>query len=749
MAKLLFIFLSGWLFFLGQSYCQARPVSLSDSTHKVFYENQKKGIKNNNGEVLVPAKYDDFGWSDNKTYTTSSFLGYKKDNLWGLLDDNLNAITPPKYTSLIPLDEEHYIASVLGKYSQTNFYGLINSEGEAEVDFTFRNLIPAGNYLIAASRQGKKIQFGLIDTNGRELLAFEYFRLKHLGKNKFEITDDKGVTSLLALDKRPEVLFADIDSVSAFKDGVAIIYKEGRQGLISEEARVLLPIKYKKIEWNDNNNIYVTPLNEWEVIHKGEVIHRTSADSIFFLNDSLLIKNIGDYSEIYHFARNKKLATHAGSFLGVFSDYYVIKKSQNLQLVPQDSTLHPLHFSPEVYWNNNYFIAEKKEFSGKKYEILNRKGKKLVADTFKFLPNTVAVGNNGFWSVYDTDFTEIIPSLYSSVEATDTTQFIVQFQNSYGVINQYNNWVIPPNYLSIQEIDNGIYLGVNKYLHEFIMTGNHNIESKLYYDLHGNHIIEKDIDNNVRLVNNEGNALTENMKGQYAGHSEEGILIRNEGLIKFFNSSGKKQFQINGYDSVFISSDEFIPIKKNGSYGFIDQQGLLRIANRYDSVAPFSEDMAAVKIRSGWGFINTRESLLIQPYFSQVSDFKNGFSVVRFKGKYGVIDKTGAYKIEAAYDKIFLEKGMYLLKKGNQWGVANSSAKVILYPNYDNISLSGNYLIVKKYNKYKVLNREGHEEINTQFDQIIYDVEKTFFIGSKNGKKQQVFLTDLLKGKTP
>lgn len=747
MAKLVFIFLIGWFFYLGHSLCQARPLSLSDSTHKVFYENQKKGIKNNRGEVLVPAKYDDFGWSDRKSYS-NKFLGYQKDDLWGLLDDSFNAITSPKFTSLIPLDQESYIASVLGKYSQTNFYGLINSEGGVEMDFTFRNLIPAGNYLIAASSQGKRIQFGLIDKKGKEVLPFEYFHLKYLGRNKFEVTDNKGITSLFAIDRRPEVLFADIDSVSSFKDGVAIIYKEGRQGLISDEARLLLPIKYKEIEWNDNS-IYVTSLKEWQVIDKGKVIHSTSADSIFYLNDSLLVKNVGQYSEIYHFPTDKILVRRNGSFLGVFANYFIIRTKQNLQLVPQDSTLSTLNFSPHGYWNDNYFIAEKKEFSGKTYQILNRRGKKLVADTFKFLPNMIAVGNNGFWSVFDNDFNEVIPSLYSSVIATDTTQFIVQFQNSYGVVNRNNDWVIPPNYLSIEEIDKGIYLGVNKYLHEFILTGEHNIESRLYYDLYGNHIIEKDIDNNIRLVNNEGNALTENMKGRYAGHSEDGILIRNGDQIKYYNSSGKKQFQINGYDSVFINSDEFIPIKKNGSFGFIDQQGLLRIANRYDSVAAFSEDMAAVKIRSGWGFIDTRESLRIQPYFTQVSDFKNGLSVVKFKGKFGVIDKTGAYKIEAAYDNILLENGIYLLQKGNQWGIANSFAKVILYPNYDQITSSGDYFIVKKYDKFKVLNREGKEEIGTQFDHIFYDPSSTFFISAKDGKKKQVFLTDLLKGKTP
>ncbi|GAA5036034.1 hypothetical protein GCM10011506_31380 [Marivirga lumbricoides] len=748
MAKLLFIFLSGFLLILGHIYCQAAPLSLSDSTHKVFYENQKKGIKNGKGEVLLPAKYDDFGWSDNKRHKETNLLGYKKDKFWGLLDVNLNAVTSPKYNSLVPINDEYYIASILGKYSQTNFYGVISAEGNVKVEFTYRNLLPAGNYIIAATKQEKNIQFGLIDTNGKKILDFNYFRIKYLGKEKFEITDNEGITSLYNIDRKPDLLYADLDSVSKFNNGVAIIYKQGRQGLITEDGRILLPIKYKQIEWSDNS-IYVTPLDEWQIINDGKTIHTNLADSVSFLNDSLLVKNIGHYSEILNLNNDKIIAMHSGSFLGVFANYFIIKENQSVQLIHRDTALISLSFSPNVYWNENYFIAEKKGFSGVKYEILNKKGKKLVADTFKFLPNTVAVGKGDFWSVFDRDFIEIIPSLYSSVEATDTTQFIVQFQNSYGVVNQNNDWVIPPSYLSIEEIGKGIYLGVNKYLHEFILTGNHNVESKLYYDLHGKHIIEKDIDNNIRLVNNKGNALTEYMKGRYAGHSEEGILIRNGEQIKLYTTSGNKQFQIKGYDSVLLSKDEFIPIKKSGSYGFIDQQGLLRIANRYDSVASFSEDMAAVKIRSGWGFIDRREVLRVQPYFTKVSDFKNGLSVVKYKGKFGVIDKTGNYKIEATYDEILFSNSMFLLRKNNQWGVANAAAKVILYPGYEEISLAGNYIIVKKYSKHKVLDKQGNPALNHQFDEIIYNTERNLFIGASKAKRKQVFLTDLLKGKTP
>ncbi|MBK6266822.1 WG repeat-containing protein [Marivirga sp. S37H4] len=723
---------------------------MSDSLHKIFSVNQKKGIKDSNGKVVLPAIYDELGWSDNLSRPHINYLGYKKDKLWGLFDAELNPVSPPQYVALYPLNEDLYIASIKGKYSRTNFYGLIDKEGKVKTRFSYRNLLPAGEFIIAASKQNNTIQFGLLNSDGKKLLPFDYFQIRHLGSNKFELTENSGEKSLIFLNKKPEVIHQNLDSISDFQDGVAILFRNGKQGLIAEDGRLLLPLKYKEIEWNNGKNIYATTLDQWQILdQETNLVQEIAADTVFFLNDSLLIKNTAGFSEVYHFHDEEVLSSLKGKFLGVFGDCFILKKGGLINLVSEDSSKRNVGFSGEVYWNEDYFIGERKKFSGNKYELINKAGATIVADTFHFMPNSITVRKNGFWGLYNLNFQEVIPGLYDEIQPVGNSHYMVKFRKRMGVIDESNNWIISPEYIQLKKIGIGIYHGVDKFLVEFIISGSHKAEARLHYDIYGDIIVETDVQEKFRLVDERGIAITDFSTGSYAGHNDKGILFRNGDKLSFYNSSGQKTFQITGYDTVFLSTDEYIPIIKNNSYGFINYQGLLRIANRYDSVRNFQEELAAVKIRNNWGFIDRSEKLQIQPYFSEVSDFRNGFAVVKLNDKYGIINAEGKYEIDADYDQIIELNGFYLLNKNKQWGVADENGRVLNYPSYESIEVLGDYFKVKKYGKYRILDKNVHTVIDNQYDKVIYDEERHLFLCMKRGEKHQVFLTDLLKGKNP
>ncbi len=750
MAKLLIILFFGLLSLSSQSFCQAAAFVSSDSTLKIFTENNRKGIKNISGEVVLSPIYDQLGWSDQLDRPKINFLGYKKDKLWGLLGPDLQPVVSAKFSSLYPLNEEMFIASIMGKYSRTDFYGLIDEQGKTKIEFNYRNLIPAGEYLIAASKQKEKIQFGLIGNDGKEILPFQYFQIRFLGANKFEITESNQIKSLIFLQRKPTTILQGFDSISDFKNGVAIIYKNGKQGLISDQGKILLSIKYKNIEWNNGQRIYVTPVNQWHIFNeKAKLVLSAAADTSFFLNDSLLVKNTGDFSELYHKEKKESLSLLKGRFLGVFAGQFILKKNNKVFMVDPDSSIVNRTFEGEIIWNNDYFIVEKRRFNGKYFTLHNVGGKEIKADTFQLYEKSVALKNDGFWGLYDVDFQEIIPALYDEIIPTSTEDIIVKFRGEYGVVNQENDWVFSPKYREISEISPGIYKGVNKFLREYIIAKDFQAEAKLYYDVYDDFLVETDIEKKSRLVNTKGEAISPFFNGKYAGHNYTGILFRDKDQLKYYNAQGKKLFQIEKYDSIFLSEDEFFPIIKDGQHGFIDHQGLLRIANRYDEVRTYQDDMAAVKIRANWGFIDRREVLQIQPYFKEVSDFKNGVAFVNYNNKYGLINKEGKYLLEANYNKIEKVGEFYLLMKNNKWGAATAKADIIAHPNYEEIEVMGDYLMVKQYDKYRILDTKGKTILKDDYDEIVYDAEKLLFFCKKNAKIEQVFLTDLLKGEEP
>ncbi|WMN11910.1 WG repeat-containing protein [Marivirga salinae] len=749
MAKLIYIFLIPWCLFAYASHAQAYANFPHDSTLEVFSKKGKKGIRNESGNILLDAKYQAFGWSDGESKSLTGYIGYQQNDLWGLMSNDFEVISKPKYHSLLPFGDDLFIISEKSKYSKVLFYGLIKANGKSKIKTSFRNIYPAGNHLITATKKEKDIYFGIINSSGKTTLPFEYFHIGYLGHDNFILTKNTGEKELIKLASKPEVLLGNMDSVSSFRDGVAIIFRNGKQGLIRQDGKMLLPIEYKKIEWNNGTHIYVTPLDEWTILNQnGRETGIQKADSIFYLNDSLLVKNTSSFAQIHNINTNKSNQVFHADIIGVFGDHFILNKSNQTFIAQDSNQIISEKFNNDVQWNEDFFVAKKKTYQGFENIIISTKGKSIKADSYMFLDNSIALKIKANWGIFDKNLKEVIPPLYLNILRNEN-QYIVNFKGLYGVIDLNNNWVIPPQYKEIKAINSTQYKLVDKYLREFISDGDGNTEARLYYDFYGNYGVEQDLNDKYRLVDHKGQAISDFKKGKYSGHGKSGIIFRNGNQHILLNDSGKELFKINDYDTIIFSDDEYLAIQKNGQWGFINDSGILRIANRYDTVRPFKNERSAVKIRNSWGFINRSEDLVVQPYYSKVSDFENSTAFVRINNKYGLINVNGDFIIEAEYDEILKEKGFYLLRKASKWGIANTQGEVISYPNYDEITVGNDYLKVEKYGTSRILSKKGTNLIDNQYDQIYYDEERKLFLAKKKSKKEQVFLTDILSGDYP
>jgi hypothetical protein len=749
MTKLLYIFLIPWSLFAYASQAQAYAEFPLDSALEVFSKKGKKGVKNQKGNILLDAKYQAFGWSDGKTRDFTDVIGYKQNGAWVLMSKDFEEISRPKYNSIVPFEKDLFVISEKSRYSKVIFYGLLKANGKTKIKSKYRNIIPAGDFLITATKKEQDIFFGVINSNDKIIIDFEYFHISFLGHNNFFLTLGNGQKELVKLAPKPQKLLENIDSVSTFRDGVAIIFKNGKQGLIRQDGKILLPIEYKKIEWNNGKHIYVTQLDEWTILNqKGREIGRQKADSIFYLNDSLLVKNTSSFAQIRNVNTQKDQQLFLGDVKDVFGENFILQNSNRTFIAKDSNQLISEKFEGDVQWNEEFFVVKKKTYQGSENIIINTKGESIVADSFKFSHEMIELKIKSNWGIFDEDLQEIIPPIYNGIKKNGE-HLIVNFKGQFGVINQENDWIIPPQYLSIEPIDEFNYKMVDKYLREYISDGRDMVEARLYYDFYGEFGVEQDINKQFRLVDKKGNVKTDFKSGKYNGHGELGILFKNDQQHILLNKEGNELFKITHYDTIIFSDDEYLAIQKNGQWGFINQDGILRIANRYDSVRPFHNELSAIRIRNSWGFINRQEDLVIQPYYAEVSDFENNTAFVKLNNKFGVINQNGDFIIEAEYDEIIKEKEFYLLRKASKWGIAKNNGKVITFPTYNNISVGNNFLQVEKYGTSRILTTEGNNLINDQFDKIYFDHQQKVFLAKKISKREQVFLTDILSGKYP
>jgi len=98
---------------------------------------------------------------------------------------------------------------------------------------------------------------------------------------------------------------------------------------------------------------------------------------------------------------------------------------------------------------------------------------------------------------------------------------------------------------------------------------------------------------------------------------------------------------------------QLFPFFLNGKWGFIDQNGSVRIQPKFDYLEMFSQGRAAALVGDLYGFIDPLGAWTIQPQFSDVSPFRFNLSVVfDTKGRAGVINLFGEWVLEPRFEDI-------------------------------------------------------------------------------------------------
>jgi hypothetical protein len=211
--------------------------------------------------------------------------------------------------------------------------------------------------------------------------------------------------------------------------------------------------------------------------------------------------------------------------------------------------------------------------------------KTTYSSILKFGDFIFCENSNKILDIYDTHLNKITNKniSYCEVLSKKHTLLKVEKNNKHGVMNSKLNFIIPVEYTSIEPFPQNESL--------FIISKKQNDE-----DLYG-------------LVNYKGEAVTD---------------------LDF------------SYISEYISEKRII-VKKDGKYGFLDENGKIAIALKFDKVELFLNGFAIIEMNGKKGFINKNGDIIIQPKYSHCNDFKGGYAFVFTKDSYGIINKKGDF----------------------------------------------------------------------------------------------------------
>jgi len=680
-------------------------LSVHADTFQVFEENGKVGIKNQEGQVVLPASFEALGWSDGSFSVIGDVTGYRLNNRWGILNLKKKFITKAEYEQLTFASGEFIVATKKINPAQSKT-GCLNLRGEIKIPFQYDGIDIHGLRAIVFTLNHAKYFYGLVDLENHPILPLQYKNIYPLGTLRFAVENTAGKIGLYGDDGRAITGFT-IDSISQFHKSRAVIFQGLLQGLIDREGQTLLEPIYHSIKIIDEEKVAVRKPHEWFLVNQNnETQHKIFADNILATpNEEIIYSNAGKYGLLNH-TLEIILPAQYDYLRHLNKDNFIIQRKGKSGVIRVDnSIIIPLLYDSLVA-EEPILRAFKKTTGWSLLDLHNsiktHKNYEWIGENYHhFYP----VKHNGYWGAVNSDGEEIIHCVFDSLQEISTNRLVVKFKNQYGIISFQEDWLVAPQPFPLRLVNDSCYLQIqpqNNFLRKFTGEIIYFTDNKI--DFNSDHWTEYLPDGTVKTIDYQGR-----------------ILNRVDPP------------ELDKLQEIFPEQEGMRGIKRDGKFGFIDSRGRLRIANRYDSLGNFHEGLAAIKLIGKWGFVNMQDQIVINPNFERVTGFINGISIVRKNGKTGIIDKRGKILLSLEYDSIQHQpnKKLRLYKKGLV-GLADQQGNILIEPRFDQLQeLENGFVIIGREEKFGLISITGLSAIPPIYDALSYDAWRNLYLALK------------------
>lgn len=682
--------------------------SSSASGFDVFKENGKVGLRDADGRILIPAKYDALGWSKTPFKVIDNVVGYKEGGYWGLISLDNKIVTKSLYEDLYPADGSLLIGRKKSNLSLRMVAGCVNTAGKEVLPFLYDGIAITNMRAIVYTYIGNQYRYGLVDLDNKALIPQQYQSIRPVGTLRFAVQNFDHKTALFS-DGGKQMTGFSIDSISAYRKNYAILYQGTSQGLLDAQGNVRIQPVYREIRIDDDGSVFHRDIDEWNFLDgQNQLLYKKNADVIKPVGRNLLQVSVSGMVQLTDDALKPVSPTVFAGLDDFSDDVAVYASGGKFGIARLDGTVVlPARFD-KLKRDHEFFIAGLVLGNKESWTLLDKQGVALSPKAYEqihpYTGHIFPVTNRGFWGALDPTGREAIACAYDSIVQQLGDLVVVKFKGQYGIVGLPEVWKVTPRTNRIKLISADRFLeydGKTTFLKSLTGTTIYFTENKI--DLMPTHLVE---------------------------HIPSGALwqIDLDGVII------NRKIQPDGsIERIYPETEGLRGIKKNGQYGFVDSQGRLRIANRYEGIEPFSETLAAARIRGRWGFINHEDKIAIQPVYEEVTAFSNGVSVVKQKGLYGMIDKTGKLLLLPRYESVeVLSSGNVLIKQSGLYGLADKAGNVLINPKYQTLEDEGNnYVIVQRDGKYGVVSSKGISTIPLIYDGITYNPYSGQFLALK------------------
>ncbi|MCL2859989.1 MAG: WG repeat-containing protein [Oscillospiraceae bacterium] len=378
-----------------------------------FYSNNKFGVLDKNGKVVIDATYSDIiipNPEKDVFFVSSSGEDTKTGDINYIIINKNNEKIFQNFTDVEPLllvgvnDAYPYEKQVL-KYEEDGKYGLVSYDGKIVTKAIYDELTcmeyKEGEFLVK-----KSDKYGVINVSGKSKIDTKYDVIM---SDQFS-TDDNG--------------YDDSGYIVAIETNKDIFY-----GYVNSKGKLLTKIEYddikRIIEIKDKNNAYLIALKsgKYGVVQNDKEIISFNYQDIQYDEDSNLL---------------------------------IVKRNSNYGVLDMSGrTILPINYT-SVDIEGIYIIATQKDKSKVKFDY---SGVQVKNDKYKLVEQVAGTdyytcqNNNYLYGVLDKDFNVLIPTNYDYIEYMFNDYFMVRNKDGkYGLINSKNQTLIDFKYDVMENI---------------------------------------------------------------------------------------------------------------------------------------------------------------------------------------------------------------------------------------------------------------------------------------------------------
>ena len=286
--------------------------------------------------------------------TITTYYSALKNNKWGVIDNNGNVIIDLNYDEMVVVPDKTldlFIVTYDVDYENGTYKTKVLDKNGKEKLSGYSNVQAIENYNdnevwyeSDALKYQKDGKFGLIDFSGNEIVPAEYDKINAIpGIQKSILIEKNGLVGLVSNTLGEIIInpdYAEISSLTeTYDNGYLVKNKESYYGLITSDKKTILECKYDDIKSVTSNDMYVVvEEGKTKLIKKdGETVLDTGFDEITSIDgENIIIKKDGKCGVIKTSGENV-IPNEYDDLKFAFDTYYIAKKDNKYGIINTDN----------------------------------------------------------------------------------------------------------------------------------------------------------------------------------------------------------------------------------------------------------------------------------------------------------------------------------------------------------------------------------------------------------------------------